>query len=118
MQSLKTSIKAALALDSIIILPIKEAFPIFSPDLTQIFIWCAVFLSLLFFTTLFFSPFKFVLRAALKTFGGFCWLAVINAACSFAGVSLGFNIFNAAVIALLGLPGAALLLLSRWALLL
>ena len=82
----------------------------------QTVIWCAAGLALLAAVRLFFSPVKAVIKAILKTAGGFIWLAVINFAGSFAGVSLGFNLVNAAVIGLLGLPGAVLLLMSRWVL--
>ena len=67
---------------------------------------------------LFFSPLKFAFKAVFKTAGGFLWLALINSVGAAAGISLGFNLCNAAIIGLLGLPGTALLLFSRWALLL
>ena len=43
-------------------------------------------------------------------------LLVLNATSSLTGLSLGFNLFNALVVGVLGVPGLVLLLLVQWVL--
>ncbi|MDR3207392.1 MAG: pro-sigmaK processing inhibitor BofA family protein [Oscillospiraceae bacterium] len=64
---------------------------------------------------LFTAPVRRVFKVLLNTALGFAGLLVFNLAAPALGlhVELGLNLLNAAVVALLGLPGFALLLLLR-----
>ena len=53
------------------------------------------------------APMKQLLKAALNTILGLAALLVL---------SLGFNLFNALVVGVLGVPGLVLLLLVQWVL--
>ena len=55
---------------------------------------------------------KVVFNSAL----GFGALWLLNLTTTVTGLSLGLNIFNAAVIGILGVPGFGLLLLVQWVL--
>ena len=59
---------------------------------------------------LFKTPLKLALRLAVNTALGF------SAHTAYTGLSLGLNLFNALVTAVLGLPGFCLLLLVKWVL--
>ncbi|MDR0382285.1 MAG: pro-sigmaK processing inhibitor BofA family protein [Oscillospiraceae bacterium] len=63
---------------------------------------------------LFTTPLRLVLKLLLNTALGFVGLLVFNLVGGALNLSLGLNLFNAAVIAVLGLPGFALLLLLQW----
>ena len=65
---------------------------------------------------LFKSPLRLVLRLIINTALGFAAVWVLNLTTGFTGLSLGLNWFNAAVIAILGVPGFFLLLLLKWVL--
>ena len=56
---------------------------------------------------------RLIFRLLFNTVGGFIFLVVLNFIAPF-GVTLGINLFNIAVIAILGLPGVGLLLLLQW----
>lgn len=62
------------------------------------------------------APIKQLLKAALNTVLGLAALLAINATTSITGLSLGFNLFNALVVGVLGIPGLVLLLLVQWVL--
>ena len=62
------------------------------------------------------APLRVAARAVLNTFLGFGALLLLNATESFTGLSLGLNLFNAAVVAILGVPGVGFLLLVQWVL--
>ena len=62
------------------------------------------------------APMKQLLKAALNTILGLAALLVLNATSSLTGLSLGFNLFNALVVGVLGVPGLVLLLLVQWVL--
>lgn len=53
---------------------------------------------------------RLVLRSGLWL--GFLWL--FKGVGSLIGVSLGINLFNAAVLGVLGVPGLALLMMTQW----
>ena len=61
---------------------------------------------------------KRILRAALKlllnTLLGFLALGAVRLTAGLTGIALGLNLWNALVIAVLGLPGFVLLLLVQW----
>ena len=60
------------------------------------------------------APLKLLLKAGLNTLLGLAALALVNATSSFTGIALGFNLFNALVVGVLGAPGLALLILVQW----
>ena len=62
---------------------------------------------------LFSTPLKLALRLLLNTLLGFLALFVLNLCSALTGFSLGLNLFNAAVIGVLGLPGLVLLVLLK-----
>ena len=69
-----------------------------------------LFLAILLFT----KPFRLLLKLVLNTIGGFVVLFFLNYAGQFIGVTLGFNLFNAVIVGIFGLPGVGLLLLLQW----
>ena len=62
---------------------------------------------------LFASPLKLAGRLLINTLLGFALLGLLHALGVLAKLSLGLNLFNALVIAVLGAPGLALLILLR-----
>lgn len=62
------------------------------------------------------APVRIALRAGLNTLLGLIALLVVNATGSVTGLTLGFNLFNAAVVGVLGVPGLGLLFLLQWVL--
>lgn len=58
-------------------------------------------------------PFRWVLKAAGKAIIGGAALIVFNLLGGFAGLSLGVNIFTAAAVGFLGLPGIITLLVMK-----
>ena len=54
------------------------------------------------------------LQAAVNAALGLAALLAVNWSAAYTGVRLGFNLFNAAVAGVLGVPGVALLLLVQW----
>ncbi len=62
---------------------------------------------------LFASPLKLAGRLLVNTLLGFALLGLLNVMGVLAKLSLGLNLFNALIIAVLGVPGLALLILLR-----
>lgn len=65
---------------------------------------------------LFAAPLKLALKVVFNSALGFGALWLLNLTAAVTGLSLGLNIFNAAVIGILGVPGFGLLLLVQWVL--
>ena len=65
---------------------------------------------------LFSAPFKTLMKVLLNTLLGFVAVFLLNLTTPVTGLSLGFNLLNALVIGILGVPGFLLLLLLRWVL--
>lgn len=65
---------------------------------------------------LFAAPLKLALKVVFNSTLGFGALWLLNLTTAVTGLSLGLNIFNAAVIGILGVPGFGLLLLVQWVL--
>lgn len=65
---------------------------------------------------LFAAPLKLALKVVFNSALGFGALWLLNLTTAVTGLSLGLNIFNAAVIGILGVPGFGLLLLVQWVL--
>lgn len=65
---------------------------------------------------LFAAPLKLALKVVFNSALGFGALWLLNLTTAVTGLSLGLNIFNAAVIGILGVPGFGLLLLMQWVL--
>ena len=63
---------------------------------------------------LFKTPLKLALRLVINTALGFGALWALDLTTAYTGLSLGLNLFNALVIAILGVPGFCLLLLIQW----
>ena len=62
---------------------------------------------------LFAAPLKLIGKLLVNTLLGFALLGLLNVLGVLARLSLGLNLFNALVIAILGVPGLALLILLR-----
>ncbi len=60
---------------------------------------------------LFTAPLRMALKLLLNTVLGFVGLFVFNMIGSYIGVTVGVNLLNAVIVAVLGLPGFGLLLL-------
>ena len=65
---------------------------------------------------LFAAPLKLARKVVVSSALGVGALWLLNLATTVTGLSLGLNIFNAAVIGILGVPGFGLLLLVQWVL--
>ena len=65
---------------------------------------------------LFAAPLKLALKVVFNSALGFGALWLLNLTTTVTGLSLGLNIFSAAVIGILGVPGFGLLLLVQWVL--
>ena len=65
---------------------------------------------------LFAAPLKLALKVVFNSALGFGALWLLNLTTTVTGLSLGLNIFNAAVIGILGVPGFGLLLVVQWVL--
>lgn len=63
---------------------------------------------------LFAAPLRLALRVLLNTLLGFLALFFLNTLAPLTGVALGFNVWNALTVGVLGVPGFALLLLLRF----
>lgn len=62
------------------------------------------------------KPLRWLLRLFGRTLAGLAGLAVFSQIGGLFGVTLGVNLVNALVMALLGVPGFGLLLMANWAL--
>ena len=79
--------------------------------------FAAVALGLLFAAVVlrvFAKPLHLALKLILNTVFGFLALFLFRLLEPFIGISLGFNLFNAAVVGVLGFPGFLLLLALQW----
>lgn len=65
---------------------------------------------------LFAAPLKLALKVLLNSALGFGAVWLLNLTTTVTGLSLGLNLFNAAIIGILGIPGFGLLLLVQWVL--
>ena len=65
---------------------------------------------------LFRKPLRLAVRLAVNTALGFAALWLVRATAALTGITLGVNLFNAALIGALGLRWFLLLLLSQWVL--
>jgi len=65
---------------------------------------------------MFSTPLKLGLKLAANTALGFAALGAVNLTAGVTGITLGINLLNALIIAVLGLPGFVLLLLTQWVL--
>ena len=66
---------------------------------------------------IFAKPLGLTLKLLLNTLLGFLALFLFRALEPVIGIHLGFNLFNASVLGVLGFPGFVLLLLLKWVLL-
>ncbi len=62
------------------------------------------------------APLRMAVKALINTLLGLGALLVVNATGSITGLTLGFNLFNAAVVGVFGVPGLGLLFLMQWVL--
>ena len=62
------------------------------------------------------TPLRLVLKLLVNTLLGFAALWVVHLTAGFTGITLGLNLWNALVVAILGVPGFVLLLLIQWVL--
>lgn len=62
------------------------------------------------------TPLRLVLKLLVNTLLGFPALWVVHLTAGFTGITLGLNLWNALVVAILGVPGFVLLLLIQWVL--
>lgn len=62
------------------------------------------------------KPLRWLLRLLGRTLAGLAGLLAFSQIGSLFGVTLGVNLVNALVVALLGMPGFGLLLMANWAL--
>lgn len=62
------------------------------------------------------TPLRLALKLLVNTLLGFLALWAANLAAGFTGLTLGFNLLNALIIGILGVPGFLLLLLTQWVL--
>ncbi len=84
-------------------------------DVTQAFAAAALGLALLaVLLRIFARPLRLLLKLTLNTAAGFFALFLFQALEPLLGETLGLNLFNAAVIGVLGFPGFLLLLALRW----
>ena len=62
------------------------------------------------------TPLKLAVKLLLNTVSGLFALWLVQLTSGATGIMLGWNLWNALVIGVLGLPGFALLLLAQWVL--
>ena len=62
------------------------------------------------------APLRLALKLLANTALGFLALWAVNLTAGVTGITLGFNLWNALVIGVFGLPGFVLLLLTQWVL--
>lgn len=60
------------------------------------------------------KPIKIIFKLLLNTVMGFLALFAINYLGAFIGLSVAVNWLNAVIVGVLGIPGAALILLMKW----
>ena len=71
-------------------------------------------LAVLLFLKLLSLPIRWIFRLLINTAAGFIFLFLLGYIGSSIGLVIGINLFNAAIVGLLGLPGIAALLFARW----
>ena len=81
---------------------------------TTLWIALAAFVLLLLTAKVLTAPLRIAVRAALNAALGLGALLLVEAGSSVTGLSLGFNLVNALVVGILGVPGLGLLFLARW----
>ena len=84
--------------------------------LSRLQLWLLAVLVGAFAVVIFRKPLGKLLKLAAKTAAGLCFLAIFAQVGGGLGVTLGVNLVNALVLALLGVPGFGLLLMLNWAL--
>ena len=62
------------------------------------------------------TPLRIALKLLVNTLLGFLALWATNLTAGLTGITLGFNLLNALIIGIMGLPGFVLLLLTQWVL--
>ena len=62
------------------------------------------------------APLRLVLKLLANTLLGFLALWAVHLTAGLTGITLGLNLWNALVVAVLGVPGFVLLLLVQWVL--
>lgn len=62
------------------------------------------------------APFRLAAKLLVNTFLGFSALWLFSLTSAATGIVLGFNLLNALIIGILGLPGFILLVLMQWVL--
>ena len=62
------------------------------------------------------TPLRLVLKLLVNTLLGFAALWVVHLTADITGIALGFNLWNALVVGILGVPGFVLLLMVQWVL--
>ena len=62
------------------------------------------------------TPLRLVLKLLANTLLGFAALWAVHLTAGLTGITLGVNLWNALVVAILGVPGFVLLLLVQWVL--
>ena len=62
------------------------------------------------------TPLRLVLKLLANTLLGFLALWAVHLTAGLTGITLGLNLWNALVVAVLGVPGFVLLLLVQWVL--
>ena len=65
---------------------------------------------------IFSKPFRMALKLLFNTLLGFGALWAVNLTAGITGIALGFNLWNALVVGVLGVPGFVLLLMVQWVL--
>lgn len=65
---------------------------------------------------IFSKPFRMALKLLFNTLLGFGALWAVNLTAGITGIALGFNLWNALVVGILGVPGFVLLLMVQWVL--
>ena len=60
------------------------------------------------------APLRLAVKVLCNTLLGLGALLLLTTAAPLTGLSLGLNLFNAAVVGILGVPGLGLLLLVQW----
>ena len=65
---------------------------------------------------IFSKPFRMALKLLFNTLLGFGALWAVNLTAGITGIALGFNLWNALVVGILGVPGFVLLLIVQWVL--
>ena len=65
---------------------------------------------------IFSTPLRVALKLLVNTLLGFLALWAVNLTTAVTGITLGFNLLNALIIGILGLPGFVLLFLAQWVL--